>query len=216
MIEPKTFMRNVCATAIVVAAGMATAAAQQTIAPASATPVPGPMPDILERYTPVTAERLKKPEDGNWLHFRRTYDGWGYSPLAQINADNVARLQPVWSYATGQVEGHQAPPIVNNGVMFVATPGNQVIALEAKTGNLLWRYKRPFPEDMTPLHPTSRGVALYGDKVYFAAAEAVLVALNAKTGKEMWTSKVDDYKVGHYISMAPLTVDGKVMVGSSR
>jgi alcohol dehydrogenase (cytochrome c) len=194
---------------------MATAAAQQTIAPASATPVPGPMPDILERYTPVTAERLKKPEDGNWLHFRRTYDGWGYSPLAQINADNVERLQPVWSYATGQVEGHQAPPIVNNGVMFVATPGNQVIALEAKTGNLLWRYKRPFPEDMTPLHPTSRGVALYGDKVYFAAAEAVLVALNAKTGKEMWTSKVDDYKVGHYISMAPLTVDGKVMVGSS-
>jgi alcohol dehydrogenase (cytochrome c) len=215
MIEPKTFMRNVCATAIVVAAGMATAAAQQTIAPASATPVPGPMPDILERYTPVTAERLKKPEDGNWLHFRRTYDGWGYSPLAQINADNVARLQPVWSYATGQIEGHQAPPIVNNGVMFVATPGNQVIALEAKTGNLLWRYKRPFPEDMTPLHPTSRGVALYGDKVYFAAAEAVLVALNAKTGKEMWTSKVDDYKVGHYISMAPLTVDGKVVVGSS-
>jgi alcohol dehydrogenase (cytochrome c) len=215
MIEPKTFMRNVCATAIVVAAGMATAAAQQTIAPASATPVPGPMPDILERYTPVTAERLKKPEDGNWLHFRRTYDGWGYSPLAQINADNVARLQPVWSYATGQIEGHQAPPIVNNGVMFVATPGNQVIALEAKTGNLLWRYKRPFPEDMTPLHPTSRGVALYGDKVYFAAAEAVLVALNAKTGKEMWTSKVDDYKVGHYISMAPLIVDGKVMVGSS-
>jgi alcohol dehydrogenase (cytochrome c) len=194
---------------------MATAAAQQTIAPASATPVPGPMPDILERYTPVTAERLKKPEDGNWLHFRRTYDGWGYSPLAQINADNVERLQPVWSYATGQVEGHQAPPIVNNGVMFVATPGNQVIALEAKTGNLLWRYKRPFPEDMTPLHPTSRGVALYGDKVYFAAAEAVLVALNAKTGKEMWTSKVDDYKVGHYISMAPLIVDGKVMVGSS-
>jgi alcohol dehydrogenase (cytochrome c) len=92
MIEPKTFMRNVCATAIVVAAGMATAAAQQTIAPASATPVPGPMPDILERYTPVTAERLKKPEDGNWLHFRRTYDGWGYSPLAQINADNVERL----------------------------------------------------------------------------------------------------------------------------
>src|SRR5262249_48762912 len=136
MIETKALMYGACAAAIVVAAGMSTAAAQQTIAPASATPVPGPMPDILQKYTPVTAERLKKPEDGNWLHFRRTYDGWGYSPLAEINAGNVARLQPVWSYATGQVEGHQAPPIVNNGVMFVATPGNQVIALEAKTGNL--------------------------------------------------------------------------------
>jgi len=148
--------------------------------------VPGPMPEILERYTPVTAERLKKPEDGNWLMFRRTYDGWGYSPLEEITRANVSRLQPVWSFATGQVEGHQAPPIVNNGVMFVATPGNQVIALEAKTGNVLWRYKRPFPEDLTPLHPTSRGVGLYGDKVYFAAAEAVLVALDAHTGAVAW------------------------------
>jgi len=173
------------------------------------------MPEILQKYTPVTAERLKKPEDGNWLMFRRTFDGWGYSPLEQITRDNVSQLQPVWSFATGQVEGHQAPPIVNNGVMFVATPGNQVLALEAKSGNVLWRYKRPFPEDMTPLHPTSRGVGLYGDKVLFAAAEAVLVALDAKTGKEVWTTKVDDYKKGYYMSLAPLVVDGKVVLGAS-
>ena len=62
-------------------AGIPPASAQQLIAPASATPTPGPMPDILQKYAPVTAERLKKPEDGNWLMFRRTYDGWGYSPL---------------------------------------------------------------------------------------------------------------------------------------
>src|SRR5262249_2119631 len=106
----------------------------KTIAPASATPVPGPTPDILQKYTPVTADRLKNPEDGNWPMFRRSYNGWGYSPLNQITRANVSRLQPVWSFSTGQVEGHQAPPIVNNGVMFVATPGNQVIALEAKSG----------------------------------------------------------------------------------
>jgi len=173
--------------AIVVAIGVAAtslpALAQQMVAPASSTPTPGPTPKILENYAPVTAERLRNPEDGNWLLFRRTYNGWGYSPLEQITPQNVAGLQPVWSYSTGQVEGHQAPPIVNNGVMFVATPGNQLIALEAATGKLLWRYKRPFPEDMTPLHPTNRGVALLGDKVFFAAAEAVLVALDAKTGK---------------------------------
>ena len=92
-------MRTACAAAIVAAAGMSPASAQQTIAPASATPVPGPMPEILQKYTPVTAERLKKPEDGNWLHFRRTYDGWGYSPLAEITPANVSRLQPVWSYS---------------------------------------------------------------------------------------------------------------------
>jgi alcohol dehydrogenase (cytochrome c) len=211
----KVFMRSACVAAILAAAGMGGASAQQTIAPASATPVPGPMPDILQKYTPVTAERLRKPEDGNWLMFRRTFDGWGYSPLEEITRDNVTRLQPVWSFATGQVEGHQAPPIVNNGVMFVATPGNQVLALEAKSGNVLWRYKRPFPEDMTPLHPTSRGVGLFGDKVYFAAAEAVLVALDAKTGKEVWTTKVDDYKQGYYMSLAPLVADGKVLLGAS-
>ena len=117
--------------------------------------------------------------------------------------------------ATGQIEGHQAPPIVNNGVMFVATPGNQVLAIEAKTGDLLWRYKRPLPEDMMHLHPTNRGVALFGDKVYFASADCVLVALDAKTGKEVWSAKVDDYKKAYYMSLAPLVVDGKVMVGAS-
>ena len=214
MMNAKTFMQSVSAAAIL-AAGLSTASAQQTVAPTSPTPVPGPMPEILQKYTPVTADRLKKPEDGNWLLFRRTYDGWGFSPLQGINRDNVGRLQPVWSFATGQIEGHQAPPIVNNGVMFVATPGNQLLALEAKTGNLLWRYKRPLPEDMTPLHPTNRGVGLFGDKVYFAAAELVLVALDAKTGKEVWTAKVDDYKVGHYMTLMPLVIDGKVLVAAS-
>src|SRR6516225_1259069 len=208
-------MRSVCVAAILAAAGTLGASAQQTIAPVSATPVPGPMPELLQNYASVTTERLKKPEDGNWLMFRRTYDGWGYSPLAEITRENVSRLQPVWSFATGQVEGHQAPPIVNNGVMFVATPGNQLLALEAKSGKILWRYKRPFPEDMTPLHPTNRGVGLYGDKVYFAAAEAILVALDAKTGKEVWTAKVDDYKKGYYMSLAPLVIDGKVLLGAS-
>ncbi|MEA2971516.1 MAG: hypothetical protein QOE78_4777, partial [Alphaproteobacteria bacterium] len=70
-------------------------------------------------------------------------------------------------------------------------------------------------EDMVPLHPTNRGVGLYGDKVYFAAAEAVLVALDAKTGKEVWTTKVDDYKKGYYMSLAPLVIDGKVLLGAS-
>src|SRR5499425_1512344 len=211
----RTMSQRVCVAAIVLTSGIAGASAQQTIAPASATPVPGPVPEILQNYVPVTAERLKKPEDGNWLLYRRTYDGWGYSPLGEITPANVGRLQPVWSFATGQVEGHQAPPIVNNGVMFVATPGNQVIAIEAKTGNLLWRYKRPLPDDLTNLHPTSRGVGLYGDRLFFASADAVLVALDAKTGKEVWTAKVAEYKNGYYTSIMPLVADGKVMMGTS-
>jgi len=174
-----------------------------------------PIPSILQSYKPVTAERLKKPEDGDWLMVRRTYDGWGYSPLDQITSSNVSRLQPVWVFATGVTNGHEAPAIVNNGVMFVATPGNQVIALDAKTGAILWRYRRPLPEDVILLHPTSRGVALAGDKVFFAAGEAVLVALDARTGREVWTSKVGENKSGYYMSLAPLVANGKVLVGAS-
>ena len=215
MADARMYLQSVCVAAIVLAAGMRLASAQETVGPVSNTPVPGPTPDILRNYAPVTANRLKNPEDGNWLLFRRSYDGWGYSPLKEITPDNANRLQLVWSSATGQIEGHQAPPIVNNGVMFVATPGNQVLAFEAKSGKPLWRYKRQLPEDVIHLHPTSRGVALYGDKVYFASADCVLVALDAKTGKEVWTADVDDYKKAYYMSLAPLIVDGKVILGAS-
>jgi alcohol dehydrogenase (cytochrome c) len=170
---------------------------------------------MLQKYQSVTIERLQKPEDGNWLMVRRTYDGWGYSPLQQVTRANVGRLQPAWIVSTGVTSGHQAPPMVNNGVMFVATPGNQVIALDARTGAILWRYRRPLPEDVILLHPTSRGVALYEDKVFFAAAEAVLVALDARTGKEIWTKEVAKNSDGYYMSLAPLVAGGKVMVGTS-
>jgi len=176
---------------------------------------PLPTPAILQKYQPVTAERLLKPSDGDWLMIRRTYDGWGYSPLAQITTSNVARLQPVWVFSTAVPNGHEAPPLVNNGVMFVATPGNQVVAIDAKSGQLLWRYRRPVPEDAVTLHPTSRGVALYGDKVFVAANEAVLVALDARTGKEVWTADVAENQNGYYMSLAPLVAEGRVMVGTS-
>src|SRR6185503_4390333 len=101
---------------------------------------PTPMPAVLRNYTPVTEARLRSPNDGDWMMNRRTYDGWGYSPLTQITPANVGRLKPVWSLSTGVINGHEAPPIVHDGVMFVATPGSQVIAIEAATGTVLWRH----------------------------------------------------------------------------
>jgi len=170
---------------------------------------------ILRSYQPVTAERLLHPEDANWLMVRRTYDGWGYSPLDQITTANVARLTPVWSMPTNVDRVHEAAPIVNGGVMFVSTPANQVLAIEASTGKLLWRYVRPRPKDVFVLHDTNRGVALFGDKVYYAAAEAVLVALDAKTGKEVWTATVADNQSAYYITLAPLVAQGRLLVGAS-
>src|SRR2546430_17600519 len=100
--------------------------AQQPATPQQPAPVPVPL--ILKNYKAVTAERLLKPEDSDWLMVRRTYDGWGYAPLDQITVGNLDRWRPVWVFATGQTNGHEAPPIVNNGAMFVATPAIQVIA----------------------------------------------------------------------------------------
>ncbi|HQT77219.1 MAG: PQQ-dependent dehydrogenase, methanol/ethanol family [Rhodospirillales bacterium 20-64-7] len=169
----------------------------------------------VDNYSPVTQQRLENPEPGNWLLYRRTYDGHGFSPLKQINVDNVKSLEPVWTFSTGVGEGHEAPPMVNNGIMYVATPYGQVLALNAKTGDLIWRYKHKLPEDLFQLHPTSRGVAMWGDKLFLAATDDHLIAIDAKTGKEVWNTKVQDYQKGQYMTLEPLVVNGKVMVGGS-
>lgn len=172
-------------------------------------------PAFAADYAPVTDERLAKPEAGNWLQWRGNYSGWGYSPLDQINAENVKELVPVWSLSTGMMEGHQAPPMVNNGVMFVSTPQNQVIAVEAATGTELWRFQKEIPEELSQLHPTNRGVGLYGDRLYLTTTDACVVSLDAKTGAEVWTKCVADWADGYYMTLSPLVANGKVVVGVS-
>ncbi|MEZ5492795.1 MAG: methanol/ethanol family PQQ-dependent dehydrogenase [Gammaproteobacteria bacterium] len=169
----------------------------------------------LADYSPVTDARLVNPEDHNWLSYRGTLDGWGYSPLDQIDADNVRELLPVWTFSTGVLGGHEAPPIVNDGVMFVTTPQNLVYALDAASGDLLWRYQHDLPQSLIAFHRTNRGVALYGDKVYTATLDARVIALDARTGQKVWDTPVQDNSFGYYITMAPLAIDGKIMVGAS-
>jgi len=166
-------------------------------------------------YNPVTDARLQNPEARNWLSTRGNYAGWGYSPLDKINEKNVAKMGLAWSYTTGVQEGHQSPPIVNDGYMYITTPGNQVIAMDARNGQELWRYKKEIPPELFQLHPTNRGVALYGDKLYVATTDCNLVALDAKTGKVLWTVKIEDWKSGYYMTLAPLAAKGKIMVGVS-
>ncbi|MDT7838646.1 PQQ-dependent dehydrogenase, methanol/ethanol family [Aquabacterium sp. OR-4] len=186
------------------------------LAAASATLAAGPaLAQSARPYPTVTDARLANPEPANWLQYRGNYGGWGYSPLKQINNANVAKLQLAWAFSTGQVEGHQSPPMVNGGYMYITTPGSQIVALDAKTGTELWRYKKQLPAELTQLHPTNRGVALYGDKLYFATLDCMLVALDAKTGKVLWEKPVENWKTGYYMTLAPLAAKGKIMVGSS-
>ena len=159
-------------------------------------------------YTPVTDERLRSPDADDWLMYRGTYDSWGYSALDQITTGNVQNLVPVWSLSTGVTSGHQAPPIVNDGIMFVTTPDAQVIAIDARTGDQMWRYQRQMPEGVVRSHRTNRGVGLYDDKVFFTTHDAVVQALDAMTGELVWETSVADYQAGYYMTMAPLVASG--------
>ena len=166
-------------------------------------------------YKPVTDERLQNPEPENWLQYRGNYAGWGYSPLKQITPQNVKRLVPAWTLSTGVSEGHQAPPIVNDGVMFVTTPQAQLFAIDARSGDVLWKHQHELPAELFQLHPTNRGVGLYGDKVYMTTPDACLVALDAKSGAVKWEKCVADWKDGYYMTLSPMVAKGKVVVGVS-
>ncbi|MDH3272038.1 MAG: PQQ-binding-like beta-propeller repeat protein, partial [Gemmatimonadota bacterium] len=181
----------------------------------SLTPVPAAAWQGVAPVGTVTQERLERPEPENWLSYRGNYAGWGYSALDQITPDNVERLRPVWSFATGVNGGHESPPIVNDGVMYVTTPDNLLFALDARTGELYWWYEHDLPERLVAIHNTNRGVALYGDNVYMATLDARVVALDAATGAVVWDASVSDNASGYYMTIAPLAAEGRIMVGAS-
>ena len=115
----------------------------------------------VANYSPVTQQRLTKPEPGNWLLYRRTYDGHGYSPLDKINASNVKNLVPVWSFQTGVVDGLEATPLIVDGVIYLSTAWNHVFAIDARNGAELWHYKRRLPQKLSfCCGPTNRGVSI--------------------------------------------------------
>lgn len=180
----------------------------------------------------VTEAMLLKPDPADWLNFRRTLDNQGYSPLNQINKQNVHQLQIAWSW--GLNPGSSQPtPLVSNGIMYLVNPGGSVQALDAATGDLLWNFNaatiasKPAMSGAqavggkpTVANPTRqlRNIALYGDKV-FTAVGGRLVALNARTGAVVWDHQVGNPALGYSYSAGPIIVKGKVIastVGCSR
>src|SRR2546427_66228 len=183
----------------------------------SLTPPPAPAAE----WRDVTDDRLANAgsDPANWLMYSRTYNGWRYSPLDQINTGNIKKLVPKWIFAGGVLGEQQMTPVVNSGAMFTTSTAlgvNRVHALNAVTGELLWKHDRKIPEDVGALVrviPHNRGVALHKDKVIFGTLDAHLVALDAKTGKPAWETKIADYADGYFVSQAPLVIKSKVIVG---
>ncbi len=165
------------------------------------------VPDL----TPVTDELLRNPPAEDWLTWRRTRDNQGYTPLDQIAPDNVAGLRLAW--ALSMPEGtNQTAPLVHDGVMFLANPGNIVQALDAATGELIWEFRHQYPEDAESRRAT-RSIALYQDKVYLATYDAAIVALDARTGDPVWQTTRADYRKGFAQTAGPVIANGVVVSG---
>lgn len=187
---------------------------------------------------PVDDRRLlAAPQDAaNWLSYGRDYSNQRFSPLAAIDRANVRQLAPRWIYQTGIPASFQATPLVVDGVMYLALPYNHVVAIDAVTGQELWRYEHKRVTDKMCCGPASRGLAVAYGKVFMGTVDARLIALDTKTGKLVWdtplatdggpTEAVDQLDsqdglrrqaptgtTGVGANMAPLVVDGKVVIG---
>ena len=166
-------------------------------------------------WEPITEERLLDPRDGDWMSYRRTYDVTGFSPLDQIDRDNVSDLRLVWSWSMRDNSRWVPTPIVANGLMYVSEGSGRVTAFDVLSGDVAWVYTRSYPEDIQKSQALGRhrGVSVLGDTVYFGAADAVLVALDAQTGEPRWEVSTGDYTTGLGHSHPPLVADGKVVLG---
>src|SRR5215467_10323286 len=158
----------------------------------------------------------------DWPHYGGTQFSWRYTALDQINTSNVKNLLPAWIFQTGDyADNLQATPIVVDGVMYLISAQLQVFALDAATGRVIWRYKYPKPPPLPAnTHADrfifNRGVAVGDGKVFFGTRDAYLVALDQKTGRELWKVAVDDARqCGCNVTAAPLIVKGKVIVGGT-
>jgi len=172
---------------------------------------------LLNNIAPVTDDMLRHPSDGDWLTWRRTYDSLGYSPLHQIDANNVGNLREAWAWTlpTGR---NEIAPLVHDGIIFIKS-ANTIQALNGRTGDLLWQYVRPLPAS---LHGGSsaivRNLAIYQDILYAPTADGHIVALNVKTGAPLWDQQVLGPKeIAHHLELdgGPIVAKGKVMMGAS-
>jgi PQQ-dependent dehydrogenase (methanol/ethanol family) len=156
----------------------------------------------------------------NWATWGGDYYGQRYSKLDQINSTNVNKLQPISTFSTGVLRGHEGGPIVVNDIVYIHTPfPNIVYALDQDTQSIIWEYKPEQNEQETlPVmccDTVNRGLA-YGDgKIYLQQSDTTLVALDAKTGKKVWAVKNGDPKLGQTNTNSPLVVKDKVLTGIS-
>jgi alcohol dehydrogenase (cytochrome c) len=164
----------------------------------------------------VTSERLlhSSDEPQNWLTYSGTYASQRYSPLKQIDAANVKNLELKWAFQAQSLQKFETTPLVVDGIMYLTQSPNDVVALDAKTGRVFWVYHyATAPESRPCCGIVNRGVAILGDTLFMATVDAHLVAIDAKNGHAIWNNKLADAAAGYAMTLAPLVVKDKVIVG---
>ena len=168
-------------------------------------------------FVPVTDAMLRDPDPGDWLMVHRTYDHQAYSPLDEINRENVGDLKLAWMRAMDDEGPQQLRPLVYDGVMYIANPGSDHLqALDATTGDLLWNYDRDLPDDVreyASLGGRTRSLAIYGTNILHLTADSYLAAIDARTGELNWESELADYRDGITHSSGAMVINGQVMSG---
>ena len=172
-------------------------------------------------FTDVTDAMLKnaKNDGKNWVIYGRDYSNQRYSPLAQITSANVGSLKMAWMFQTGisRLGSFETSPTVVDGVMYLTTPYNTAMAVDARSGQPIWRYEHK-PSISAPIYccgPNNRGVAISGSTVYMGTLDARLIALDSKTGAVKWDVEAADPEAGYSVTLTPLIVDNSVIIGSS-
>jgi len=172
----------------------------------------------VKEFRPVTETMLRNPAPGDWLNWRRTDNAWGYSPLDQINRQNVTQLQLAWSWAMDDTGANEATPLVYDGIMYLPNPRGVIQALDAATGDLIWQY-RPAAAKAAEGSDAGRGIqrniAIFGDKIFATTGDAHIIAVDARTGKLAWDTKVANSALGYGYTSGPIVVRGKVIAGMS-
>ncbi len=175
-------------------------------------------PAMSKALGPVTQAMLDgaAKDTSNWLQTNGDYGQTRFYPSAQINTKNVATLKPKFVFQTAVVESMETAPVVVNGVMFLTTSYNHVYAIDAITGVEYWHFKHKMgPVTTFCCGPNNKGVAVSGGKVFMGTLDAKMVALDAKTGKMLWETEIADPEKGYSETMAPVVVDGKVLIGTN-
>ena len=163
------------------------------------------------KFVPVTDAMLQNPDPANWMMWRRTLDSWGYSPLTQINRNNVGQLRVVWTRGLGPGTSQEATPLVYDGVMYIPNPGDYIQALDAKTGDLIWEYQRKLANPGR--RATKSNIAIYGTNIIHTTSDNYLIALDAQTGKLAWETQILDPAKPANASSGPIIANGKVISG---